>query len=645
MFNDDETKRTAKKNRRKVKDFGNKLLLKKMSNFTSIPIQRYSPIPNKLTVSRDFYKQSIEDFIPKYGVKFVTSSYKDGTKIERAQEDRMADDSSSVKRRKHVIRYIFKVYYKCHRADEKQEREDQPKGGKSGTTRDLQKKSKKIKCEASLVATCFKSDSNNVILEHSGNHNHQLGAIDDLQYLPLSNAAKVVIEERLREGYRKRDTRIAIQSNFVEYIKANNLGDESSYNTIVHRDQLVHATEIYNIYKKIQEAFYKRSESQEESLKIWLEELKQQGYDTFINNDFDVTFSFGFVSPWQKHLLLSSDSICLDATHSTTKIDKGILYTIVIRHPLTGTGCPVAFFFTKDHSMLPVRDFLYFLRFTVGFNTLKKITIDMSSAELNAINTVYPGVVVQWCLFHVGRAWMSKIRELIKLGSSSLNAQAHKSVITVLKKLMWEKNKPAFINMLRSFIFDYQMYPEFMEYFKKKYLDNDAFTRWSSAFQPQIFTNMETNNYVESWHNQLKTTYLNRKRNRRVDRLVYILVNDVLPDYIQNINRMYLNIGRMSPEERRRRVREMSAENVNEAILATRIFEASDLGDDRQKSGYRVTSFEDENIYYEIVVEQEQMKSCDCDDFSFNRIVCKHMYLVKRLHRRILLFERKFILT
>ncbi|KAI9272145.1 hypothetical protein EDC94DRAFT_655555 [Helicostylum pulchrum] len=38
---------------------------------------------------------------------------------------------------------------------------------------------------------------------------------------------------------------------------------------------------------------------------------------------------------------------------------------------------------------------------------------------------------------------------------------------------------------------------------------------------------MESNNFVESWYNQLKTTYLERKRNRRADHLAFILVNDI----------------------------------------------------------------------------------------------------------------------
>jgi hypothetical protein len=73
-------------------------------------------------------------------------------------------------------------------------------------------------------------------------------------------------------------------------------------------------------------------------------------YSVHVGDDFNENYSFEFISPWQKHLLLSSTSFCLDATHNTTTIDTGLLYTIVIRHAVSGAGCPVAFFYTTDKS-------------------------------------------------------------------------------------------------------------------------------------------------------------------------------------------------------------------------------------------------------------------------------------------------------
>jgi hypothetical protein len=43
----------------------------------------------------------------------------------------------------------------------------------------------------------------------------------------------------------------------------------------------------------------------------------------------------------------------------------------------------------------------------------------------------------------------------------------------------------------------------------------------------------DTNNYIESYHNQLKTFYFGRTRNSRVDRIIYILSQVVINDYRQ----------------------------------------------------------------------------------------------------------------
>ncbi|KAI9476355.1 MAG: hypothetical protein EXX96DRAFT_576882, partial [Benjaminiella poitrasii] len=97
----------------------------------------------------------------------------------------------------------------------------------------------------------------------------------------------------------------------------------------------------------IQQEKYQQDKNQYESVKLWLKELKEEKhFDTFIGDDFYFNFTFGFLSPWQKKILLESDSWCLDATHNTLNIARGLLYSIVVRHPLSGTGCPVAFLFT-----------------------------------------------------------------------------------------------------------------------------------------------------------------------------------------------------------------------------------------------------------------------------------------------------------
>ncbi|KAI9483955.1 MAG: hypothetical protein EXX96DRAFT_560288, partial [Benjaminiella poitrasii] len=140
---------------------------------------------------------------------------------------------------------------------------------------------------------------------------------------------------------------------------------------IVHRDQMIHSDDIYNLYKNIQQEKYQRDNNQYESVKIWLKELKDEKHsDTFVGNDFYSNFTFG------KKILLESDSWCLDATHNTSNIARGLLYSTVVRHPLSGTGCPVAFLFTQNQSLFRLSRFFSFLRFIIRVSSPKKITID-----------------------------------------------------------------------------------------------------------------------------------------------------------------------------------------------------------------------------------------------------------------------------
>ncbi|OAD01010.1 hypothetical protein MUCCIDRAFT_112436 [Mucor lusitanicus CBS 277.49] len=127
---------------------------------------------------------------------------------------------------------------------------------------------------------------------------------------------------------------------------------------------------------------------------------------------------------------------------------------------------------------------------------------------------------------------------------------------------------------------------------------------------------METNNFVKSWHNQLKTGYLGRKKNRRIDRLVWILANDVGPDYINNLHRIKLNAGRMGPEQRRVRTREMKAEVINDTMMIDQMI----------------------NMIF-ILVNGQNMASCTCQDFVWNTTACKHMYLLKRWRNNLAVYR------
>lgn len=65
-----------------------------------------------------------------------------------------------------------------------------------------------------------------------------------MQYLPLSTETKTMIEQRMREGYTKRYTRVAIQVNFCKYNQSIMADNNAVSGSIVRRDQMIHVDEI-----------------------------------------------------------------------------------------------------------------------------------------------------------------------------------------------------------------------------------------------------------------------------------------------------------------------------------------------------------------------------------------------------------------
>ncbi|ORE09793.1 hypothetical protein BCV72DRAFT_222619, partial [Rhizopus microsporus var. microsporus] len=90
----------------------------------------------------------------------------------------------------------------------------------------------------------------------------------------------------------------------------------------------------------------------------------------------------------------------------------------------------------------------------------------------------------------------------------------------------------------------------------------------------------------------------------------------------------------MGPEERRR-ARQIKADQTSLECIPDMITENGTSG------VYLVQSFSNIELQHEITVMGKEMKSCTCNDFRYNSITCKHMYLLNRLHAGITPFKDK----
>jgi hypothetical protein len=204
-------------------------------------------------------------------------------------------------------------------------------------------------------------------------------------------------------------------------------------------------------------------------------------------------------------------------------------------------------------------------------------------------------------------------------------------VMRQLKDLMYETSIPIVEAKLEEYSSIWKIrQPAFWRYFNNHWLKDNKKTRWMKAHRYRIYHGtMDTNNYVESWHNVLKQKFLRRQFNIRLDQLIYVLRYTVIEYYQRETDNRYLAAGRMSKAERDLRrvevlVEEMMARGTLHPLVSVGM------------EGYLVKSFETDGVVYTIFVVDQEIQRCSCPHNWDRKAVCKHMYAVLLLSDRSL---------
>jgi hypothetical protein len=268
----------------------------------------------------------------------------------------------------------------------------------------------------------------------------------------------------------------------------------------------------------------------------------------------------------------------LHATHKVTSDKRVVLYTLLVRHVNTGMGYPVAYLLTNDQSCGPLIQWLNFLK-TQSDMQPEQITIDICPAESLAIQRAFPNVDIRYCSFHVIWAWKTQLQDKVNLTNTTNQAIKvyRKHMENQLRRIVCIVESDEFDESVELFLNEHAEQTLFLDYFKSNWLNSDGnahvLQTWSKAYHSNIQHNhMDTNNYVESWHNQLKTIYLQRKRNQRLDRLIHILVKDVEYAHRATFERVSRQIGRSGPIHRDLARRRYLADVVPLKVLQDIIF-------------------------------------------------------------------------
>lgn len=185
---------------------------------------------------------------------------------------------------------------------------------------------------------------------------------------------------------------------------------------------------------------------------------------------------------------------------------------------------------------------------------------------------------------------------------------------------------------------------ELLQYLDKNYFGRAAFEThewqvrdvqkgWMICYcQDMCYASIDTNNYIESWHNTLKRHFFRDKHQRCADTVIYVLAILAVPHFQQKCIRSIVKVGRMNPAQ------------LKELQLTTL---ATDHIKNREANGYigayikqtsedtlYVESFTNAEVGYDIKIDFSKTPTghitrCSCKYFSDHQSCCKHIALVQ----------------
>ncbi|CAG8649725.1 8936_t:CDS:2, partial [Scutellospora calospora] len=371
--------------------------------------------------------------------------------------------------------------------------------------------------------------------------------------LPLSENIRQFIRQRALEGLDAFGIQQLLRFRAIELqdqirLLETDQHSESFQNIQQLRDGLVTKEDIYAIVRDVMKASIYLDDDEIKSLDKWKAKIINTGGCCLFeqgnnpnSNLVDTGFLFAFQTKKQKESMQHARVICLDGTHGMNKYDYH-LFTLIIRHPLAGSGYPIAFLISEYKKSLTLMKWLDFLKQEHNEWCPDIFMVDDAGEEIKAIEEKFSDSTVLLCHFHVLRSWRRKLNY-----HSGTKVDNHKAIVW---KDLWQLMKTEGWDDAEA---------------KKQVIE--AIDRWRrfNIEAVNIFAN-----YFERWWKpkydkwMLKYTYMRGRPGRRLDSEVYLLIEVVLRDLEFSAFLDELKVGRMNPQRHQQRIREIiGTTNIN----------------------------------------------------------------------------------
>ena len=246
---------------------------------------------------------------------------------------------------------------------------------------------------------------------------------------------------------------------------------------------------------------------------------------------------------------------------------------------------------------------------------------DCAQAEINGLQTVWPGVKVFLCLWHVRRAWLKQA--VVKIKDPAIRA----GVLKGLGRIMYDGNCPPgdgmgpwAIRQLNALRDSFPIVDHFWAYFDKQW--GDKTHMWVVGHRNLPYAGQDTNAaiIIESYHSNLKATLRASKgivHGRRLDWVIYELTGEILSHYwYQAMRKQHGFVPNLKQEQ-----------FVINAVLKAREIPDSCVTLPIANNGPAlVTSMNNANLY-SVYSPECEWGCCDCM-WALKGNICKHQIKV-----------------
>ena len=338
-----------------------------------------------------------------------------------------------------------------------------------------------------------------------------------------------------------------------------------------------------------------------------------------------VDFVLGLQTVAQRKFMLQFGNGCMvsvDSTHGTNQYDFKLVTVMVVDD--LGEGIPVAFIISNREDEVVLHEFFAAIKCRLPSEvqfSASHIMTDDAPQYFHAWTSVFGHADKKLCTWHVDRAWRRAIRKHV------LEHEQQIEMYHMLRSLLQELDKDDFETYLTAF----QEYissaaPDFAGYFSSY---STRATEW--AYCHRLGVQANTNMYVESFHNVLKSAYMERKANRRVDTLLHILLRVARDKVFERLIKLEKNVQSKKQHSITKR------HTVVVAVLPA-----------QTSQGWPIPSCSQAGHSYLVMPAKEtcschlhchlcdccpHMYECSCIDFCVHATVCKHIHTVHQLRR------------